>query len=188
VLLSLAYACHCLSFYYILKMVPNILADPKFIGLHYPRPEAAGVLAYANLGGAIGGACFGWFMHRFGIKRATMVALAGSVLMIGHFGLGQSSLSGWTWAVIATGLFTNSAIVGFYSAWGLAYPTHVRATGTGFALTVGRGGAALSPILAGQLFNAQLGLLKVSLIMAAGSLLALVLFSLARLEDGEAAG
>ncbi len=187
ILLSVGYAFHALTFYYILKMVPNILADPKFVGLSFSRPEAAGVLAYANLGGALGGAVFGWFMHKFGIKRSTMFALAGSVFLLGYFGLGRDTLSGWTMAVFAVGLFTNAAIVGFYSAWAIAYPTHVRATGTGFALTIGRGGAALSPILSGLLFSAQLGLLKVSLIMAIGSLLALLMFSMLDLKDAEAA-
>jgi MFS family permease len=185
-LLSFGYAFHALTFYYVLKMVPNIMADPKFIGLHFTRPEAAGVLAYANLGGAVGGAIFGWFMHKFGIKRATLVALAGSVLLLGYFGLGRDTLVGWTMAVFAVGLFTNSAIVGFYSAWAISYPAHARATGTGFALTIGRGGAALSPILAGYLFSAQLGLLNVSLIMAIGSLLALGMFSMLDLKDAEA--
>jgi benzoate transport len=185
-LLSFGYAFHALTFYYILKMVPNILADPKFVGLSFTRPEAAGVLAYANFGGALGGAVFGWFMYKFGIKRSTMVALAGSVLLLGYFGLGRDTLNGWTLAAISVGLFTNSAIVGFYSAWAIAYPTHARATGTGFALSVGRGGAALSPILAGYLFNAQLGLMKVSLIMGLGSLIALLLFSMVDLKDAEA--
>jgi MFS family permease len=185
-LLSFGYALHALTFYYVLKMVPNIMADPKFVGLSFSRPEAAGVLAYANLGGAVGGAIFGWFMHRYGIKRATMFALAGSVLLLGYFGMGRETLIGWTMAVFAVGLFTNSAIVGFYSAWAIAYPTHARATGTGFALTIGRGGAALSPILAGHLFDAQLGLLTVSMIMAIGSLLALALLSMLDLKDAEA--
>jgi MFS family permease len=186
-LLSFGYAFHALTFYYILKMVPNILADPKFVGLHFTRPEAAGVLAYANLGGAIGGGIFGWFMYKFGIKRATMCALAGSVVLLVYFGMGRDTLGGWTLAVLSVGLFTNSAIVGFYSAWAIAYPTHARATGTGFALTIGRGGAALSPILAGLLFSSQLGLMKVSLIMGIGSLIALFLFSMVDLKDGDAA-
>jgi MFS family permease len=129
---------------------------------------------------------FGYFMHRFGIKRSTMVALGMSGIMVGFFGMGQSSLMGWTLAVLSVGLFTNSAIVGFYSAWAIAYPTHIRATGTGFALSIGRGGAALSPVLAGILFAADLGLMGVSIIMAIGSLLALALLSMLDLKDAEA--
>jgi MFS family permease len=144
------------------------------------------VLAYANLGGAIGGAVFGWFMHKFGIKRATMVALGMSTVMVCLFGFGHSTLLGWTLAVLSVGLFTNSAIVGFYSAWAIAYPTHIRATGTGFALSVGRAGAALSPVIAGYLFAGQLGLMGVSIIMAIGSIGALALLSMLDLKDAEA--
>jgi benzoate transport len=186
-LLSLGYACHALTFYYVLKLAPSIISDPQFAGQNFTRAEGAGVLAYANLGGAIGGLVFGWFMHRFGVKRATMVAMALSVLMVALFGLGQTSLTGWTLAVMSIGLFTNSAIVGFYTAWSVAYPTHIRATGTGFALSIGRGGAALSPYLAGLLFANNLGLQKVSLVMCLGSLVALLLFSMLDLKDAEGA-
>lgn len=175
--LSIGYAAHALTFYYILKMAPAIISDPQFAGQSFTKAQGAGVLAYANLGGAIGGACFGWFMHRFGVKKATMAALAMAVLAVIHFGQGQSTLSGWTGAVILTGLFTNAAIVGFYAAFAAAYPTHVKATGTGFALSIGRGGAALSPYLAGVLFQHQLGLMTVSVVMAIGSLVALLLFA-----------
>jgi MFS family permease len=133
-----------------------------------------GVLAYANLGGAIGGAAFGWFMHRFGIKQATLVALALSVLLVARFGFGANSLMGWTLAVVSVGLFTNSAIVGFYTAFAAVYPTR---QGDRHRLRAQHRprGAALSPYLAGTLFKAQLGLMTVSVIMAAGSLLALAL-------------
>lgn len=184
-LLSFAYAFHAITFYFVLKMAPTIMSDPSYAGQSFSRAEGAGVLAYANLGGAAGGLAFGWFMHRFGIKRATIAALAMSVLLVAYFGVGQSSLSGWTMAVIGVGLFTNSAIVGFYSAWARAYPTHVRATGTGFALSIGRGGAALSPILAGVLFSHHLSLQTVAIVMSCGSLISLVLFAMTDLKDAE---
>jgi MFS family permease len=185
-LLSFGYAFHALTFYYILKMAPSIISDPQFAGQSFSKGEGAGVLAYANLGGAIGGGVFGWFMHKFGIKRATMVALAMAVLLVIRFGMGQTTLAGWTLSVLLVGLFTNSAIVGFYSAWAAAYPTHIRATGTGFALSIGRGGAALSPYLAGLLFASNMGLFKVSMIMGTGSLVALFLFSMVNLKAAEA--
>lgn len=183
--LSVGYAAHALTFYYILKMAPAIISDPQFAGQSFTKAEGASVLAYANLGGAIGGACFGWFMHRFGVKKATMAALAIAVAAVIHFGQGQSTLSGWTGAVIFTGLFTNAAIVGFYAAFAAAYPTHVKATGTGFALSIGRGGAALSPYLAGVLFQKQLGLMTVSTVMALGSLVALLLFAFLPVKNSD---
>jgi hypothetical protein len=48
----------------------------------------------------------------------------------------------------------------------------VRASGTGFAIGVGRGGAALSPMLAGLLFQTGFGLQEVAIIMASGAAVA----------------
>jgi MFS family permease len=174
-LLAFGYAAHALTFYYILKMAPAIISDPDFAGQHFTRSQGAGVLAYANLGGAIGGAVFGWFMHKFGIKRATLVALLASSVLVVVFGFGHSTIMGWTLGVVMVGLFTNAAIVGFYAAFAASYPTYVKATGTGFALSIGRAGAALSPYLAGTLFKNHLGLMGVSAIMALGSLLSFAL-------------
>jgi len=185
--LSLGYAAHALTFYFILKMAPAIMSDPQFAGQSFTKAEGASVLAYANLGGALGGACFGWFMHRFGIKRATIAALALSALMVARFGLGAETLNGWTWAVMLTGFTTNAAIVGFYAAFAASYPTHAKATGTGFALSVGRGGAALSPYLAGLLFAGKMDLLSVSVIMALGSLVAMMLFLFLPLKEARRA-
>jgi hypothetical protein len=39
------------------------------------------------------------------------------------------------------GFFTNAGIVGLYTLLALAYPTHLRATGTGVVIGAGRGGA-----------------------------------------------
>lgn len=63
------------------------------------------------------------------------------------------------------------------------FPTYVRATGTGFAIGVGRGGAALAPVLAGYLFQGGFSLQMVAVIMGLGSLLgALALTALKEVE------
>ena len=181
--LSLGYAAHAMTFYYILKMAPSIISDPQFAGQTFTKAQGASTLAWANLGGALGGAVFGFVMHKFGIKRATMGALLISVAMIARFGLGATTLSGWTVSVLLTGFFTNAAIVGFYAAFAASYPTHAKATGTGFALSIGRAGAALSPVLAGSLFAAKIPLLTVSIIMATGSLVAFALIAFLPMKE-----
>ncbi|WP_167542925.1 MFS transporter [Novosphingobium capsulatum] len=165
-LLTLGYSLHCITFYYILKWSPKIVAD-----FGYTQPQAASVLVWANIGGAIGGGMFGFLMHRFGIKWPTIAMLVAGTVAVSLFGLGAQSLAGWRLAVFFTGFTTNAAIVGFYSAFAHGFPAKVRATGTGFAIGAGRIGAAGSPILAGELFHtAGLPLLTVSVIMALGSL------------------
>ncbi|WP_353228225.1 MFS transporter [Novosphingobium sp.] len=178
-MLTLGYFFHAISFYFILKWAPKIIAD-----LGHSPSEAAGVLTAANIGGAIGGALFGVFMHRFGIKRPMLAALVGSVAGITLFGLHDQTTTLLVWSIAASlgMVFANAAIVGFYASFAAGFPTHVRATGTGFALSLGRFGGALSPILAGYLFKAQLGLPMVALVMSGGSAVAFVLLARFRLQ------
>jgi lysozyme family protein len=59
----------------------------------------------------------------------------------------------------------------------------VRAGGTGFVIGVGRGGAALGPILAGFLFKNGATLQTVALTMALGSVVAAVALVLLRYRE-----
>lgn len=187
-LVAFAYAAHAVSFYFILKMVPPILSDPQFAGYHYARPDAARALAFANLGGAIGGASFGWLMRVLGTRRATLCGMVVSVIAVAAFGLGQPDLTHWIIAIAVIASVTNATIVGFYAAFASIYPPELKAMGTGFALTVGRIGSAIAPIASGLLFKHGVPLQEVSVIMAMGSLVALVLFIglPARRTDGHA--
>jgi MFS family permease len=92
------------------------------------------------------------------------------MISIAVFGRGQSTLEGLKLIVGICGFFTNAGIVGLYTLLALAYPTHLRATGTGVVIGAGRGGAALAPILAGYLFQQGLTLQTVSIVMGCGSL------------------
>ena len=166
-LVTLAYFAHITSFYFILKWVPKIVVDMGF----EPR-AAAGVLTWANVGGAAGGAIFGVLAIRFGLKPLTIATLIVSTGMIIWFGSGARDLGTLSMMVAATGFFTNSGVVGLYSLFARLFPTHVRATGTGFAIGVGRGGSALAPVLAGYLFAAGFSLQTVAMILGSGSLIA----------------
>ena len=182
-ILTIGYSLHAITFYYILKWSPKIVADFGFAA-----PEAASVLVWANIGGATGGAIFGFLMHRFGIKWPTIAMLVLGAGAVGVFGMGgpETTLVGWRFAVFCTGFATNAGIVGFYCAFAYGFPAHVRATGTGFAIGAGRIGSAGSPILAGTLFTSGgLSLLTVSLIMACGSVMAAALLLMLKLREGD---
>jgi benzoate transport len=165
-LITLGYFAHVTSFYFIIKWVPKLVVDMGFA----PK-AAAGVLTWANVGGASGVAIFGLIATRVGLKALTIVTLVGSSAMVVRFGHGASDLAALASTVAIAGLFINSAIAGYYLLFAKVFPTHVRATGTGFAIGVGRGGAVLAPILAGYLFQAGFGLQAVATMMAMGSLL-----------------
>jgi benzoate transport len=169
VLLTATYFFHVTTFYFMLKWVPKIVVDMGFA-----PSSAAGVLVWANVGGATGGALFGLLSQRFRLRPMTIATLLGSCVLVVLFGRGEANLVQLSLICALVGFCTNAAIVGIYAVLARAYPTEQRATGTGFAVGVGRGGAMLAPIIAGLLFRAGFGLPAVAAIMASGSLIAMV--------------
>jgi MFS family permease len=167
VLVTIAYFFHITTFYFIVKWVPTIVVDMGF------APSSAGqVLSWLNVGGATGGTVVGLLAMRFNVKVITICVMLVSTVMVTLFGRSPNDLVALILICMASGFFTNGAITGMYALFAKAFPTHVRAFGTGFAVGVGRGGSVLAPIIAGALFAADLGRPTVSMIMAAGSLVA----------------
>jgi MFS family permease len=182
-LLAFGYMLHTLTFYYLLKFGVQIVADSGFTG----KGEAQTTLTWANVGGVFGGLLFGFLLKKWDIKGPTTAALLLGCAAVVYFGMGHDTLAGWRFSAFLVMFFLNAAIVGYYAAFARGFPAYARGSGTGFALGVGRAGAAGSPILAGFLFT-SLGnseLLTVSAIMTAGSLLAIVLLWLVPLRDAD---
>ncbi len=166
-LATLAYFLHIMTFYFLVKWVPKIVVD-----LGFAPAAAAAVLVWANVGGLTGGTVLGLLSSRFGLKPMTVALMLGSTLMLAVFGNGWSDLHHLCLICALTGFCTNGAVVGMFAILARAYPAASRATGTGFAVGIGRGGAVLAPIIAGFLFRAGHGLQFVALTMGTGSLLA----------------
>jgi benzoate transport len=169
VLVTLAYFFHITTFYFILKWVPEIV-----VRMGFTPSSAAGVLVWANVGGASGGAVLGLLSMRYGLKHLTMAVMVLSTIMVTVFGRGQSNLAQLSLVCAITGFCTNAGVVGLYGILAQAFPTYVRATGTGFAVGVGRAGAMLAPIIAGYLFRGGYGLQFVAIAMSVGSLIGAV--------------
>ena len=177
VLVTAAYFFHITTFYFIVKWVPKIVVDLGF------APSSAGnVLSWTNVGGATGGTIVGLLALRFSVKRITIAVMLISTIMVTLFGRTAPDLVKLSMICAAAGFFTNGAITGMYAIFARAFPTHVRASGTGFAVGVGRGGSVLAPIIAGFLFQANLTLPTVAMIMSLGSLLAAGVLSLLKLS------
>ncbi|MFT4937607.1 MAG: benzoate transport [Paraglaciecola sp.] len=179
-LLTAAYFTHIMTFYFILKWIPKIVVD-----MGYAPSAAGGVLVWANVGGLLGCMLLGLLSHRFAVRILVIIMLAGGATMVAVFGQGQQDLQQLALIAGVAGFFTNAAVVGLYALFTLAFPTELRASGTGFVIGIGRGGAALGPITAGLMFSAGYGLQSVSFAMAIGSLLAiLALFFLRTRRNG----
>jgi benzoate transport len=176
VLVTAAYFFHITAFYFVLKWVPKIVVDMGFA-----PSSAAGVLVWANVGGATGGALFGLLTQRFSLKTLTIIVLLMSAVMVSVFGRSPPDLDRLSLICACAGFCTNSGIVGLYAIFAQAFPTHVRAFGTGFAIGMGRGASVLAPIAAGYLFQAGQRLPTVAMFMATGSLIAAGMLAMLRL-------
>lgn len=167
IVLTLSYFAHILTFYFTLKWIPKIVVD-----MGYEASQAGGVLVWANVGGALGAFLLGLLSQRFKVRTLVIVALVGGFATVTAFGRINTDLHDLALAAAAAGFFTNAGVVGIYALIAHAFPAAVRGSGTGLVIGVGRGGAALGPIIGGYLFQFGFGLPAVAAAMACGSLIA----------------
>ncbi len=114
-----------------------------------------------------------------------------STIAVTLFGRAPADLTKLILICMVAGFCTNAAITGMYAIFAKAFPTHVRASGTGVAVGVGRGGSVLAPIIAGFLFasfdpsgvDLRAALPTVSMIMGLGSLVAAIVLLNLRVEE-----
>ena len=178
ILLTLAYFAHIMTFYFYIKWIPKLVVDMGF-----PPSSAGGVLVWSNVGGVSGAILLGLLTQKYGVRGLVIITMVFATLFVAAFGRTPADLSRLSLVAAGAGFFTNAGIVGLYAMFAQSFPTELRASGTGFVIGVGRGGAALAPIIAGYLFVAGMSLPVVSLIMGCGSLLAIVMLLLLKYRE-----
>src|SRR5262249_39226687 len=147
VIVTAAYFFHVMSFYFVAKWTPKIVVDMGFT-----QSQGSATLTWANVGGMIGGALLGLLTLRFDVKRLTITVMLLGAVAVSVFGRSAPQLNHLALFAAFALFFTNAGIVGMYAIFAHVFPTHVRSSGTGFAIGVGRGGSVLGPPLAGWLF------------------------------------
>jgi MFS family permease len=177
-IITLAYFLQITTYYFILKWVPKVVVDMGFTA-----SEGANMLKYANIGGALGGALLGLLTLRIDLKKLTIGTLALSAVFISILGRTPADLRYIAFFVALSGFFGNAGIVGMYALFPVAFPTHVRASGAGFTVGVGRGGAILSPIMVGLMFQWGLSLPTVAMVISIGALIAAGVLLFLKLEN-----
>ncbi len=107
----------------------------------------------ANVGALAGGFLVAWALDRAGRKPTVTVsylAAAASVLVLA--GAATTGSAGWTLAAFTAAVFcATCAWVSAYPTFSELFPTHLRATGIGASVAVGRTGAILGQIVLGEL-------------------------------------
>ncbi|MGD9812304.1 MAG: MFS transporter [Sphingobium sp.] len=168
-LLIVAYFFHMITFYFILKWIPKIVVDMGF-----EPSSAGGVLVWANIGGMAGSLLFSYLTTKFPLRGLMIGVFLVSFVMVALFGMTTESLDALKRSAAIAGFFTNAGVVGLYALIAASYPAQLRAGGTGVVIGVGRGGAALGPVLAGFLFAGGFGLPTVALVVGGGSVIAAI--------------
>lgn len=162
-----AYFLHILTFYYVLGWIPAIVA-----ALGFTAQSGTSVSVWANLGGIAGGILLGGLSRRYGVKPLVMLAMLATAAMLVVFGRIAPDINLLKAVAFIMGFFMFAGVVGLYAVLATAYPTRVRATGTGFAIGLGRAGGVLGPAIGGWLMHLGVGRPGVALAMALGSVLA----------------
>lgn len=166
-LVCVAYFFYMLTCYYALGWIPSIVA-----ALGFTASVGAEVSVWTNLGGIIGGALLGYLARHVGLKPLASGALLLTALALTVFGRTQPDLLALKAVAFVLGFFLFSCAVGFYATFVRVFPTHVRATGTGLAIGLGRFGGMLGPVLGGWLMTIGTSRASVAGIMALGAALA----------------
>jgi AAHS family 4-hydroxybenzoate transporter-like MFS transporter len=146
VLLWIVNFMNLLNLYFLSSWLPTVARDAG-------RSASTAVLVGTSMqvGGTLAALGLGWFIERFGfipVLAASFAVAAGNIAMIGYPGLSLVLL----FAVVflaGMGILGGQAAVNALA--GTYYPTSLRSTGVGWSLGIGRIGAIVGPVLAGEL-------------------------------------
>ncbi len=117
----------------------------------YKPAQAAPMTALFHVGGALGGLLLARLLDRFDYTKAVPVVFllaAVAVAAIGAVGRAPAALM---ITLFTAGLFVVGVQSVLNALTGLFYPPEIRSTGSGWALGIGRAGAALGPALGSAL-------------------------------------
>ena len=213
VIVTAAYFLHITTYYFILKWVPRVAVE--HLGFTAPSAANLLTFANIGgaIGGTIFGfltlrfdpkkltvvviALGALFIALFGSVPAFVEehGIAAPGLFTSLFyndaatvpGGGPSAAIAFYMSLIAflCGITGNTAIVGLFALFAHAFPTHVRASGTGFSVGIGRGGAILSPIIVGYLFQWGFSLQAVTALISIGGFIGAAVLLFLKLRDDE---
>jgi MFS family permease len=118
IMLTAAYFMHILTFYFILKWVPKVVAD-----MGYTASSAGGVLVWANVGGLLGGLAFAGLSLVLPLRRLIIAFMLASLATVTWFGQPHEGLRALSWAAAIGGFCTNAGVVGIYALVASSFPT-----------------------------------------------------------------
>ncbi len=150
--------CIWVSYFFTLMVVYIMLSwlPSLFTELGFTRKEGATAQFYFMVSATIGTIILGMLTDRW--KKAYVIILMYGGILAGLIALNaSSSLAQMYMASALVGAFVIGCQGVLYAFGSMVYPTEVRGTGVGVGSAVGRVGAMLGPVVAGQLLVSGFG-------------------------------
>jgi MFS family permease len=141
-----------------LFILPAVHVAPNFVPWFY---------LIGNVGAFMGGVTVAWLLDQAGRKitvPASYVLAALGVLLLAA----ATATHDWRWVLAAftlANLFATGSWISAYPTFSEIYPTHLRSTGIGISVALGRVGAFIAPLLLTYVANAA-GTIPALLILA----------------------
>lgn len=167
VLITCIYFLHVVTLFFVQSWVPSLIAGEGF-----PPAQAAFTAAWLNIGGILGGLFIGGTSMRLGLKRLLFVSLSCGAMLTALFGSIPANILLLALGAALMGLCMQGGMMGLYAVVARSFPAHMRVSGTGLVIGVGRVGSALGPAAAGLLMAAGAARSSVAVIMAIPTLAA----------------
>jgi AAHS family 4-hydroxybenzoate transporter-like MFS transporter len=125
-------------------------------GMGYTTAQAVTATAGFHVGGALGGLVLSRLLDKLDFYRALCGVFILAAIAIVLVGLLGANLAALRVAIFAAGLFVVGGQAALNALSGMFYPSYIRATGSGWALGVGRFGAVAGPVVGSSLFALHL--------------------------------
>lgn len=137
-----------LVFYLLLNWLPSLV-----ISRGLTRGDASWVQLAFNVGGALGSLATGVLMDRWGRTAAIVLVFSASIASLVLLASVPPELLVMLVAGFCVGAAVSGSQTALYALAPSCYPTAVRGTGVGAAVSAGRLGSVLGPLLAGALIG-----------------------------------
>ena len=147
-LLSFGFFVMMAGFYFANGWTPRLLLQS---GMTAQQGTSAGILL--NLGGAAAALLFALLAVFFRNKVLTVIAFVGAAAAFASMGIWFGGVAQTLTIALFVGALIQACATGLFTLSPETFPTAVRTTGVGVAVTAGRIGAIISPILAGVLID-----------------------------------
>jgi AAHS family 4-hydroxybenzoate transporter-like MFS transporter len=149
-LMWLAFAMNLFVLYALVSWIPSLLR-----GSGWSAADASRGVGIINGGGVVGGLLISWFVDRKKTMLAMLTAYVSVATSLALFTVLPSSALWWV-LLLVIGAGTSGAQLTLNALAAALYPPVMRATGVGWAISMGRIGAVLAPVVGAMLVGHQL--------------------------------